>query len=399
LGKKPVSGFRVLLVGNYAPDAQPSMHRFAALLCEGLTARGVSATVLRPPVVFGRHSANLRGVAKWVGYTDKFLLFPHRLRKSLGLESTDTVVHICDHSNAVYVPWIRHLPHVVTCHDLLAVRAARSEFEDVRTRWSGRQLQRAIVHGLRRASRIVCDSQATRSDLVRVTGSADRGMATIYPAVSPCFTKISPESAVDRAKSLLIQARAVGDRTTGAIEAGRYILHVGGNQWYKNRSGLVAIYAALVEADVHVPPLLLAGKPIPPELREEILNRQLGGRVFEVADIADPDLAALYACARLLLFPSLAEGFGWPVLEAMACGCRVVVSDRAPLTEVAADAATYIEPEEPVRAASQVRAVLDESEDGRAVKVRAGLNRASGFTLDGMAGAYLDVYRGLLASS
>ncbi len=375
------------------------MRRFTNLLCQGLTARGVNATVLRPATIIGRHSDNSQAFAKWAGYTDKLLLFPHQLRRSVGVQSTgQVIVHICDHSNSVYVPWIKHVPHVVTCHDLLAVRAARAEFDGIRTRWSGRQLQHAIVHGLQRASRIVCDSQATRSDFVRVTG-AHGETSTIYPAVSPCFAAISPAEAAHRATSVLPRARTVGGQTTESIVAGRYILHVGGNQWYKNRPGLIAIYAALVKADVKVPPLLLVGKPISLELRHEILKRQLGGRVFELADVADTDLAVLYASARVLLFPSLAEGFGWPVLEAMACGCRVVASNRAPLTEVASDAADYVEPEEFVDAARRVLAVLAESEDMRAAKVRAGLTRASRFSLDSMAGAYLSVYTGLLASS
>jgi glycosyltransferase involved in cell wall biosynthesis len=376
------------------------MQRFASLLCEGLTARGVRATVLQPPAVLGRASSVVRPFAKWVGYTDKLLLFPRQLRRALGIRASgDVVVHICDHSNSLYLPWIRHLPHVVTCHDLLAVRAARAEFENVRTRWPGRQLQRAILHGLRSASRIVCDSQATHSDLARVAGSSNCGTATIYPAVSPGFTEVSRQPSQHRARSVLRRARLVHNRAHGSIAPGRYLLHVGGNQWYKNRSGLIAIYAALVAADRGVPPLLLAGKPVPSELRTEIHNRQLGDRVFEVADLDDPELAALYASARLLLFPSLAEGFGWPVLEAMACGCRVVTSDRAPLTEVAMDAGTYIRPENPVEAASQIHAVLREPESVRALMVQAGLKRASHFTLDRMAGAYLDVYRGVLTAS
>jgi glycosyltransferase involved in cell wall biosynthesis len=207
------------------------------------------------------------------------------------------------------------------------------------------------------------------------------------------------ERAQWRATSVLRRAVDLSHRAKRSIEPGRYLLHVGGNQWYKNRVGLIAIYAALVGADVDVPPLLLAGKPVPRELRDEILNRQLGDHVFEIADIDDSDLATLYASARLLLFPSLAEGFGWPVLEAMACGCRVVTSDRAPLTEVAMDAGTYIRPEDPIEAARQIKAVLNEPETARALKVEAGLRRASHFTLDRMAGAYVDVYQGVLAAS
>ena len=91
---------RVLLVGNYAPDRQESMLRFAELMERELRARGHSATVLQPPVVLGKLKAGSGGAGKWFGYVDKFVLFPRRLRAAM--RDCDAV-HICDHSNAMYV--------------------------------------------------------------------------------------------------------------------------------------------------------------------------------------------------------------------------------------------------------------------------------------------------------
>jgi len=127
-----------------------------------------------------------------------------------------------------------------------------------------------------------------------------------------------------------------------------------------------------------------------------IAARSLRGQVVALPVIGDRELAALYSRATLLLFPSLAEGFGWPVLEAMACGCRVVTSGRAPMTEVGGDVATYIDPENPTTAAAVVQAVLAEPDAERRRRVDDGLSRASKFNSGAMAHAYLSVYHDIV---
>lgn len=377
--------FRVLLVGNYAPDRQFSMQRFATLLHEGLAARGVAVTLIQPPVAAGRRFARPQGPGKWIGYVDKFLLFPPRLRRAVRQTAAgQTVVHICDHSNAMYVPWVRHLPHVVTCHDLLAVRSARSEFAETSTRWSGRILQAWIVRGLRQADTVVSDSNATRADVLRIAGTPPERASVIYPGVSQSFRPTSPDAAAPHVRAL--------------ARRGGFILHVGGSNWYKNRAGLLKIYAALVDRLPGAPPLVVAGKPLAPDIRALASASGLSGRIIELDSLTDTDLAALYSSAALLLFPSLAEGFGWPVLEAMACGCRVVTSDRAPLTEIGGAAATYIDPEQHSGAAAIVVCVLAESGAERQALVAAGYARAADFRADNMVECYLRAYRALLAA-
>jgi glycosyltransferase involved in cell wall biosynthesis len=379
---------RVVLVSNYVADGQPSMQRFADMLHRELTAEGVEVQTWRPPAyVGGRVTA--RGLGKWLGYVDKYVLYPPRLRNLARQHAdTPTVVHVCDHSNAMYVPWLRRIPHVVTCHDLIAVRAALGEFAGERTRWSGRRLQQMIRHGLRQASRIICDSDATRRDAQRIVGQ--REYTVIAPGVSPIFVRVPQDEALKRIESLrpVDCDPAVWTR----IASGPYLLHVGGNQWYKNRAGLLAIYAALLERMPRAPPLIVVGKPLTRELSEAITGRSLRGRVIALDAVGDRELAAVYSRAALLLFPSLAEGFGWPILEAMACGCRVVTSSRAPMTEVGGDAAIYIDPEDPNTAAAVVEAVLREPEAETRTRVTEGLSRASRFNSRAMAHAYLSVY-------
>src|SRR2546425_4350875 len=116
----------VLLIGNYPLDRQQSMQRFGTMMLRGLNASGIAAKLIAPQPFFGKFRAAGGFVAKWLGYIDKFVLFPRQLRAILAKEKP-SIVHICDHSNAMYDAWIANTPVVVTCHDLLAVRGALGE--------------------------------------------------------------------------------------------------------------------------------------------------------------------------------------------------------------------------------------------------------------------------------
>src|SRR4051812_39837501 len=116
----------VLLIGNYPADQQQSMQRFGGLMLSGLTSSGIAAQLISPPAMLGRMP--LPVIRKWLGYIDKYVLFPFTLRKHLA--SRPDIIHICDHSNAVYVRQCAGAPVVVTCHDLLAVRGGIGEETD-----------------------------------------------------------------------------------------------------------------------------------------------------------------------------------------------------------------------------------------------------------------------------
>ncbi len=378
---------RVLLVANYLPDAQPSMQRFATLLREGLSAAGVDVEVTRPPQILGRGYTAQPGIRKWLGYVDKYLLFPPALRRAAVSNRTPPfVVHICDHSNAPYVHLLGRVPHVVTCHDLLAVRAARDEFPYVRTSRTGRQLQQAIVAGLRRSAYVACDSEATRNDVIRIIGLPAGQVGVVRPAVAEQFVRLDATEMQMRLGRVWPRGRPMEP----------YILHAGGNTWYKNRRGVIEIYARAAARDPQIPILVLAGSALPPDLLRLIAQHGLDGRVMSLVGVADEDLAALYGSAKLLLFPSLAEGYGWPVLEAMACGCPVVTSHRAPLTELAGADAHYIDPDDVEGAAGVLAEALRESAEARATRVSAGVERVKNFRAQAMTSAYLEIYRKLI---
>src|SRR5438132_11166876 len=92
---------KIWLIGNYPPDGQESMQRFASLLCQELPSRNINALLWRPAVKVGHLRTGNPAWDKWPGYVDKFVLFPRFLRTQLRASPSDAV-HICDHSNAPY---------------------------------------------------------------------------------------------------------------------------------------------------------------------------------------------------------------------------------------------------------------------------------------------------------
>src|ERR1700731_455093 len=161
----------VLLIGNYPLDRQQSMQRFGTMMLHGLNNSGITAKLIAPQPRFGKFRGAGSFVAKWLGYIDKFVLFPRQLRGKLAKDKP-AVVHICDHSNSMYGGWLNHVPVVVTCHDLLAVRGAFGEETNCPASLTGKILQRWILRGLRRANGVACVSGETEEGLGRLVSGA-----------------------------------------------------------------------------------------------------------------------------------------------------------------------------------------------------------------------------------
>ena len=395
----------VLLLGNYANDGQESMRRFAELLALQLPGHGIGAECLVPSPVFGRLRPGSGGLGKWLGYLDKFVLFPRTLRRRVRQMAPDSLLHICDHSNAVYTQGLAGVPHLVTCHDLLAIRSALGEFPGCRVRASGRLYQRWILRGLNSAGRVACVSAATSRDLLRLTRLAPRQVSLVHNGLNHPYAPLPEMEAAARLREAALR---LGNGLVSKLQVG-FILHVGGNQWYKNRLGLIQIYAQLCKKMPHPPNLVMAGKPLTPQMRRSIASHQLEERVIELNAVPNEELRTLYCNAQLFIFPSLEEGFGWPIVEAQACGCRVVIADREPMTEIGGDAAVRFDLESAPaledalmstdsadHAANAVMRTLSETRQERMDRVKRGLRNAARFSTSQMVENYIQLYRRIL---
>lgn len=310
-----------------------SQSRFARMLVEAYRARGHAAE-LRQPRARVRRLAGGR-LAKWAGYVDQYLLFPWELRRAAAHDPQDTLYVFCDQAIGPWVPALAHRPHVVHCHDLLALRSALGLVPENPTSATGRLYQRYIRAGFRRARHFISISEKTRADLHRYGAVDALTSEVVYNGLNHPYAPL-PREAADAA---LRQAGI-------ALDGRPFLLHVGGGQWYKHTAGVLALYDGLARRLLAqgrtVPALCVVGPPPGPALRERIAALPPGAVVHVHGGVAAPTLQALYSTAEALLFPSLAEGFGWPIAEGLACGCPVLTTGEAPMTEVGGREAHYL---------------------------------------------------------
>jgi glycosyltransferase involved in cell wall biosynthesis len=257
---------------------------------------------------------------------------------------------------------------VLVVHDLAYERFPETA-PQMDARW-----RRRFRRWLRRAAAVIVPSQSARRDLLeRHDEAAPERVHVIPHGVEPFMRP--PAAEVARVRERF----AIG---------GRYALFVGGVEPRKNLHGLLRAFRA-IDTDAW---LVVAGGPvnwIPSEfgrLREAVagLPADVAGRVVLTGYVSDADKAALLAGAEALAYPSLYEGFGFPVLEAFAAGVPVVTSSASSLPEVAGDAALLVDPHEPEAVAVALGRLLDD--DGlRDGLRRAGAERARAFTWEATA--------------
>jgi glycosyltransferase involved in cell wall biosynthesis len=269
----------------------------------------------------------------------------------------------CDlvHSLASTAPLWGAMPRVTTIHDLNFLKVPDAHFG-----LRGLGMRVLVPAAARRSTRILVDAASTRDDL-----SADLGTPADKIDVVPLGVSPPPAVPVEAA------ARA---RASLSLPADRpLVLSVSAKRPHKNLERLLQALAAISRE--HRPLLVVPGYPTEyeAELRRRAVELGVAEHVRWPSWVSQSDLEGLYAAAACLVFPSLYEGFGLPVLEAMARGVPVACSDRSSLPEVAGDAALLFDPEDPAAIARAMTRLLSDR-DLRERLGRAGRERASAFT-------------------
>ena len=370
----------VVLAGNLTDDRLPSMERYARLLHKGLSERGIKVVLATPHAWLGKLPKLPIKLAKTAGYIDKYVLFPLLLRWRLqGIRHHGlVVVHVTDQGNGLYLPWLRGLPLVVTNHDLLAIRATLGEFPQSPRLTSKGWGQRAIRHALRMADSVVCVSGQSLDDGRRLLDSGRQQFFLVPNALDPKYLCDEPAA-----------------RPADLPQS--YVLHVGSSSWYKNRSAVLRIHAAMRHQDPESPALVLIGEQLNPQESRVANELGLSGQLIVRERPSDDYVMATYGAAKALIFPSIAEGFGWPLLEAMAAGCPVFTSDRAPMTEVGGSVAEYFDPDAPAIAAARILQCLAQGDEWRKSKAEAGKQWATTFTVPRFIDSMIEVYAATLS--
>lgn len=309
-----------------------SMPKYASMLVDGMKSRGHHTDVATAKAFFSKMSFSLWS-RKWLGYLDQFLVFPLQMRNRLRKLPDDTLFIFSDHALGPWVHLVKNRPHVVHCHDFLAQRSARGEIPQNAVGVMGKIYQGYIRKGFRSAENFISISENTRSDLHLFLKREPDLSEVVYNGFNQDFQLGETELAREQ----------LSTRWNLQVESG-YILHVGGNQFYKNRTAVLQIYSKWRENTSSTIPLIMVGAAPSKSLIHQRGHSSFSKDIHFLSDVSDSYLKKCYTGASLLLFPSLEEGFGWPIAEAMASGCLVVTTNKAPMNEVGSDYCFYLPP-------------------------------------------------------
>lgn len=274
-------------------------------------------------------------------------------------------------------PALAPCPTVVTVHDLSFMRYPQA-FPPVQRAYLQSQVRRSV----RAARQVIAVSQATKQDVVALFGVPADRIDVVYNGVDASFC-LAPAAQVEafRRRQRLPE---------------RYILHLGTLEPRKNLVRLVQAFAQVKGMDSGQPPIklvLAGGKGWDYDaIFAEVTHQGLEQEVLFPGYVADEELVWWYRAAAVFAYPSLLEGFGLPVLEAMACGAPVVTSNVSSLPEVAGDAALLVDPTSVDALAAALLRLLDGTTLAAELRTR-GLHQAARFPWSRTAAETADVYR------
>jgi glycosyltransferase involved in cell wall biosynthesis len=316
---------RLALLCDFLEEGWPSMDLFGDMLARCYRrdhAAEISVEQLRPPLhprfsrlPFRRGAASLWNTDRLI---NRFFDYPRWLKKQA---SRFDLFHLIDHS---YGQLVRELPRgstVVTCHDLDTFRCLLEPHLEPRPRWF-RQMAETTLNGFLQCSHVICPSASTRSQLLAHGLFPEHLVTVIPPGVDPVFFA-EPNAALSQPPA---------NQT--------YLLHVGSTIRRKRIDVLLRIFARVSQEFPKVV-LLRVGGPFTAEQSQLAAGLGIADKIVHSARLTKEQLAVAYQNAALLLQTSDAEGFGLPVIEAMARGCVVVASDIAPLREAGGSSAEY----------------------------------------------------------
>lgn len=375
----PVSA-RVGIVFDYAAENWPSMDLVGDLLVDGLRrhAPRYAPEPIRPemPRPFGRWlGARAHNADRLVG---RHLAYPRSLRRAAGMD----LYHVVDHSYAQLVHALPARRTIVTCHDLDAFRSLLQPERDPRPLWF-RAMMKHVLGGLGRAAHVVCDSDAVRAELLEYRVLPADRVSTVPLAAHPDF-RADPDPTADMHAATLL-----GSAPPDAAD----LLHVGSTAPRKRISLLLRAAAPVLAANPRAR-VVRVGGPLEAAHRELAEALGIARRIVEVPWVPRPLLAALYRRAALVVSTSEREGFGLPLVEAMACGAPVLASGLPVYREVGGSAVRYVEGDAPApwsaAMAGMLAGLVDEG--ARRAARAASLERARLYGLHRFAAGIAAVY-------
>ena len=305
----------------------------------------------------------------------------HRAGIPLPIETITGHVDLYHATDFVLPPTRSGTRTLLTVHDLSFVRVPSAASPPLKA-----YLDAVVPPSVEAADHILADSEATKSDLIELYRAPAEKISVLYCGVNPRFRRVDDAGMIQRIR------RKYG------LAGVSYILSVGTVQPRKNYSRMVEALAALRRAGHDLHYVIAGGRGwLEAELGATIERSGMGEYVHMLGLADDADLPALYSGARMLAMVSLYEGFGLPVLEAMACGTPVITSNLSSLPEVGGSAALLVDPHDSMAIYDAMLRLETEAET-RMRLIRAGYQQVERFSWERAAGQLKSIYDELLES-
>jgi len=368
---------------DYKEDRWESMDLYTNLLILSLEKQFAETIKIRRSLAFENFSSLCRS-NKYIRYIFRYIINPLTAPCLQG-----DINHIVDQSNAHLLRRLNPEKTVITIHDLIVPlwEHENPSFQSEPTKGTLSELKHRIkmwrISSLIRAKYLIAVSEATKTELVRKIGIEPARITVIPEYVENFFQPIKNAKALDPIK----------------IKYGlpdSFILHVGTCAPYKNIPMLLQIFSEIVRQNSNVW-LIKTGSPWANKHVRLIRKLGIESRIKHLGFIPRKDLPYLYSLSRCLIFPSLVEGFGLPVLEAMRCGCPVVISDTPALQELVDNTGITIGRRTMAQLITRINRILRENNQ-RNYFGKIGQKRASYFTAKRSADKTYQVYSKMITA-
>jgi glycosyltransferase involved in cell wall biosynthesis len=292
--------------------------------------------------------------------------------------------HVIDHSDGHLVYWLRKTgkPVVATCHDLINFYQPGNIEDQAKLPAISAAVWKYAVRGLRQADHVITVSDYTAKDVTRLLGVPSTHLTTVPNGFDSDFAVLSTEAIQSIRQAYQISPQQF------------CILHVGSNHPRKNILTVLKTLSVLKEQGLPVQ-LLKAGAAFNSDQQAFIREHQLAGSIRYLGKPDKATLVQIYNAADVLVSPSLSEGFGITILEAMACGTPVITSNVTSLPEVVGNGGILVDPED-VAAIVQAVCTLLKDSAYRQTLIERGFARVKAFSWEKTAEQVAQVYQNLL---
>ncbi|MEM4589439.1 MAG: glycosyltransferase family 1 protein [Thermoplasmata archaeon] len=281
------------------------------------------------------------------------------------------IYHITNQENSILTYYPNISASVVTVHDIFYYTLPKNFIHQ--------QLIKLLYYGITNANRIICVSQATKNDLIKHFNLPSDKIDVVYPGLDPIFKK-----EIKNAHTLYEKYNLEPSH--------EYILHVGRDEKRKNIETLLRAFYKL-KRDFNLENVKLIKINKLSETNKKLLHDlNLENEVYIIDRVSEEDLVRFYKISDIFVFPSIMEGFGLPLIEAMACGTPIIASNTSAIPEVVEDAAILVNPKD-INAFSESLYNLLTDEDLKEELIKKGMKRLSKFKWENSANKTLKVYK------